>query len=65
MQIMEPHVFATIEKNQIDHRFYSLRWFMLLLCQEFNMLDTIRLWDTLLSDPSKFDFTNFVSLALV
>lgn len=38
---------------------------MLLLCQEFDMKDSIRLWDTLLSDPSRFSFTNFVCVALV
>ena len=38
---------------------------MLLLCQEFNMEDSIRLWDTLLSDPKRFEFTNFVCVALV
>ena len=38
---------------------------MLLLCQEFNMEDSIRLWDSLLSDPKRFMFTNFVCVALV
>jgi len=37
----------------------------LLLCQEFDMKDSIRLWDTLLSDPTRFSFTNFVCVALV
>jgi len=38
---------------------------MLLLCQEFEMEPTIRLWDTLLADPTRFNFTNFVCVALV
>lgn len=29
------------------------------------MKDSIRLWDTLLSDPSRFNFLNFVCVALV
>ena len=29
------------------------------------MKDSIRLWDTLLSDPTRFSFTNFVCVALV
>ena len=37
----------------------------MLLCQEFDMKDSIRLWDTLLSDPTRFSFTNFVCVALV
>ena len=38
---------------------------MLLLCQEFNMVESIRLWDTLLSDPDRFNFTNFTCVAMV
>lgn len=38
---------------------------MLLLCQEFDMDPSIRLWDTLLSDPTRFTFTNFVCVSLV
>jgi len=38
---------------------------MLLLCQEFDMKNSIRLWDTLLSDPQRFNFTNFVCVAMV
>jgi TBC1 domain family member 13 len=65
MKAVEPHAHRTIEGNQVDHQFYSLRWFMLLLCQEFDMSMAIRLWDTLLADPKRFTFTAFTSCALV
>lgn len=32
LQSVEPGVHNTLNYNQIDHQFYSLRWFMLLLC---------------------------------
>ena len=38
---------------------------MLLLSQEFSMEDSIRLWDTLITDPNRFAFTNYVCVALV
>jgi len=38
---------------------------MLLLCQEFDMEDAVRLWDTLLVDPSRFNYTTFVCVAMV
>jgi len=38
---------------------------MLLLCQEFDMENSVRLWDTLLADPKRFEFTNFACVALV
>lgn len=65
MKVVEPHAYHSIEMNQVNHQFYSLRWFMLLLCQEFDIDNSVRLWDTLLADPKRFDFTNFVCVALV
>ena len=65
MKVVEPHAFHTIEGNQVNHQFYAIRWFMLLLCQEFDMDPSIRLWDTLLTDPTRFNFTNYVCVALV
>ena len=65
MKAVEPHAHHSIESNQVNHQFYCLRWFMLLLCQEFNMDNSIRLWDTLLADPMRFTFTAFVCCALV
>jgi len=38
---------------------------MLLMCQEFDMSNVIRLWDTLFSDPERFNFLNFVCVAMV
>lgn len=38
---------------------------MLLMCQEFDMTNVIRLWDTLLADQERFDFLNYVCVATV
>jgi hypothetical protein len=38
---------------------------MLLMCQEFDMSNVITLWDTLISDPDRFHFLNFVCVAAV
>lgn len=38
---------------------------MLLLCQDFSIYDTARIWDTLLSDPEKYEFLNYVCLAML
>lgn len=62
---MDPKVYANLEEQGVNHQFYSLRWFMLLMCQEFDMSNVIRLWDALLSDPERFNFLNFVCVATV
>lgn len=36
---------------QVDPQFYAFRWITLLLGQEFNFADVLRIWDTILSDP--------------
>lgn len=36
---------------QVNPQFYAFRWITLLLTQEFDFLDCLRLWDSLLSNP--------------
>lgn len=38
---------------------------MLLLCQEFDMANCVRLWDTLFADANRFEFLNFICVAIV
>jgi hypothetical protein len=38
---------------------------MLLMCQEFDMPNCIRLWDTLFSDEGRYDFLNYICVAVV
>ena len=72
----DDQLYSIIEENQVPHQFYCMKWFMLLMCQEFNITDSLRLWDTLLSAEgdlpgkfkskiSRFSFINYVAVALV
>ncbi|KAH9617648.1 hypothetical protein KSS87_012244 [Heliosperma pusillum] len=36
---------------KVNPQFYAFRWITLLLTQEFSFTDSLRIWDTLLSDP--------------
>lgn len=38
---------------------------MLIMCQDFDMANCVRLWDTLFSDTVRFDYLNYVSVAVV
>lgn len=62
---IEPFLFNHLQEQNVNHNFYALRWIMLLLCQEFDMANVIRLWDTLFADIERFDFMNYVCVALV
>lgn len=37
--------------TKINPQFYAFRWITLLLTQEFNFVESLHIWDTLLSDP--------------
>ncbi|CAD7701863.1 unnamed protein product [Ostreobium quekettii] len=44
-------------ESKVDPQYYSFRWITLLLTQEFNFADVLRLWDTLIAAPgSRLDF---------
>ena len=75
---VDPELCEVIEGNEVPHTFYAMRWFMLLMCQDFGMCETLRLWDSLLSavgpktdqntnevQNPRFEFINYVAVALV
>jgi len=54
-----------LEKKHIKPQFFAFRWITLLLSQEFNLPDVIRLWDSLFADPDRFDFLIQVCCAML
>ena len=38
---------------------------MLLMCQEFDMANCVRLWDTLFADSKRYEFLYYVCVAIV
>ena len=65
LRLVDPHVHSKLVYEKVNPNFYSLRWLMLLMCQEFDMPNCIRLWDTLFSDKKRYDFLNYVCVAIV
>lgn len=54
-----------LDKKSIKPQFFAFRWITLLLSQEFHLPDVIRLWDSLFSDPDRFDFLIHVCCAML
>ena len=63
-QKVEPELWQHFEDQAVNPQFYSLRWLMLLLTQEFQISDVLRLWDSLLSHPNKMVYLNFLCAAI-
>jgi hypothetical protein len=51
--------------KKLNPQFYVFRWITLLLSQEFKLPDVLRLWDTLFSDPDRFQFLLYVCVAML
>ena len=50
---------------KVSPTFYGFRWITLLMTQEWELPDVLRLWDTLLSDPRRFEFLTYFCVATV
>mmetsp|Transcript_7284 Transcript_7284/g.8347 ORF Transcript_7284/g.8347 Transcript_7284/m.8347 type:complete len:554 (+) Transcript_7284:99-1760(+) len=50
---------------EINPQFYALRWLTTLLSREFELPDTVRLWDSLFADKNRFNFLLYVSCAML
>lgn len=65
------HVAALRLDNQpqvnlaLDPRYFALRWFTTLLSREFDLPDTIRLWDSLFAAQDRSTFLVFVFVTLL
>ena len=53
------------ESKGLKTQFYCLRWLTVLLSQEFNLPDVLRLWDTLFGDPNRFQLLHYVSCSMI
>lgn len=49
----------------LDPRYFALRWFTTLLSREFDLPDTIRLWDSLFASQARSDFLVFLFVTLL
>jgi len=58
-------LWENLEQKQLNPQYYSFRWITLLLSQEFELPEIIRLWDTLFGDPKRFDYLLFFCLSML
>ena len=54
-----------LEEIGVDPRFYSFRWLTLLLSQEFELPEVLRLWDSFFADDNRFEFLLYFCCAMI
>jgi hypothetical protein len=60
------HELADHFKGQkVELHYFVFRWFTLFFTQEFNIPETLRIWDSLLAHNCKFSFMSYFILALL
>jgi TBC1 domain family member 13 len=55
---------AVLKEQGIQPSFYSVRWLTTLLSREFNLADTVRLWDSLFADTDRHPFLSYMVILL-
>ncbi|XP_074655059.1 TBC1 domain family member 13-like isoform X1 [Tubulanus polymorphus] len=61
----DSRLWSRLEMNNLKPEFYAFRWLTLLLSQEFQLPDVLRLWDSLFSDEGRFQFLIYVCCAML
>ena len=54
-----------LKRLRVSPSFYGFRWITLLMTQEWELPDVLRLWDSLLADPRRYDFLLYFATATV
>jgi TBC1 domain family member 13 len=61
----DAELWANLEQKGLSPQFYSFRWLTLLLSQEFELPDVMRLWDSLFADARRFEYLQFFCCAML
>ena len=65
LESKDPDLGRRLKALKVAPTFYGFRWITLLMTQEWDLPDVLRLWDSLLADPSRFDFLLYFAVATV
>jgi len=61
----DPELGRLLQRLRVSPTFYGFRWITLLMTQEFDLPDVMRLWDSLLTDRQRFGFLTYFCAAVV
>lgn len=65
MERLAPELSLHLFSLQVEPHYYALKWITLLLTQDFDLPDTLRLWDSFLADSHRFRFFYYICVSLV
>jgi TBC1 domain family member 13 len=62
---LHPKTWQKLDQLEIDPFFYSFRWITLLFSQEFEMFETLKVWESIFAHDDRITYTNFIALSLL
>ncbi|XP_077501253.1 TBC1 domain family member 13 isoform X2 [Amblyomma americanum] len=61
----DDRLYGHLKQLQVEPQYYSFRWIMLLLSQDFPLPDVLRIWDSLFADTKRFNFLIYICYAML
>ena len=61
----DPELFSHMDALNLNPKFYAFRWITTMLSREFDLPDTVRLWDSLFADTGRYSFLIHICCAMV
>lgn len=64
-KVIDPAIWKRMEELKIDPFFYCFRWVTLLYAQDFELFDTIRIWESIFSAKDRCLFINLFAISII
>merc|ERR1719401_1362550 len=61
----DPELARHLQRSELPPLVFLVRWVTVLFAQDATLPDVVRLWDTFIADPRRFEFLVHVCLALI
>jgi hypothetical protein len=65
LQEKDPQLWKDLDRKKLNLQFFAFRQLTLLLSQEFELPDVLRIWDTLFSDTNRFELLRYCCCAML
>lgn len=59
------NLFNILKSMNLYTSYYAIRWISCIFCREFDLLDSIRIWDSYLADNNRKEFISFFATTMI
>lgn len=65
IKVKDPELHKAMTKKELDKSMFPVKWILLLFTSEYEIEDTLWLWDRILSDAYRFEMLSYLSATIV